>query len=70
MTKKSKCSSGCQFYNQTNIELLRDEALIEIKDVEDLVSAGKETQSCPYYSARAAVKFAQVKINYIVLFLT
>ncbi|XP_077295198.1 ATP-dependent DNA helicase DDX11 [Arctopsyche grandis] len=60
VTKRSKKSSGCPYYNHTNIEHLKDESLIEIKDVEDLVVAGKEVKTCPYYSARAAVTDAQI----------
>lgn len=60
VTKKRKGISQCPFYKQHNIDDLRDSALLDIQDVEDLVNTGKEIGACPYYASRKAAKDAQV----------
>lgn len=59
--KKQRSSvSCCPYYKQQNIEYLKDSALLEVQDVEDLVSSGKEIGACPYYASRKAAEDAQV----------
>lgn len=58
--KKKKGVSCCPFYKQQNIDYLRDSALLEVQDVEDLVSTSKEIAACPYYASRKAAEDAQV----------
>ncbi|XP_076257431.1 putative ATP-dependent DNA helicase DDX11-like protein 8 isoform X1 [Rhynchophorus ferrugineus] len=50
----------CPFYKQTGIEELRDFALNEIHDIEDLVHVGKELSACPYYASRKAAEDAEL----------
>jgi chromosome transmission fidelity protein 1 len=38
----------------------RDSILAVVKDIEDIVVAGKKACVCPYYATRKAVKQAQV----------
>ena len=45
-------SGGCPYNNQSRIEVLRDEAILAIHDIEELVQAGRQTHSCPYYASR------------------
>lgn len=42
------------------MQLLRDEILVEVKDMEQLVALGKEARACPYYGSRFAIPAAQV----------
>lgn len=51
----------CPFYNHKQLQLLRDEVLLEVKDIEQLVALGKEARACPYYGSRFAIPAAQVK---------
>lgn len=44
------------------MELLRDEILLEVKDMEHLVALGKEARACPYYGSRFAIPAAQVSV--------
>lgn len=44
------------------MELLRDEILLEVKDMEQLVALGKEARACPYYGSRFAIPAAQVSV--------
>jgi chromosome transmission fidelity protein 1 len=60
--KKSCGSSGCPYLQQKAVERLRDEALLEVQDVEQLVTVGRKLSACPYYGSRAALRDAQVCI--------
>lgn len=44
------------------VEQLKESALLQIQDVEQLVIAGKKLNACPYYAARSAVADAQVVV--------
>ena len=76
--KKRKAGGGrCPFYKQSTIENLRDQALLKVLDIEELVSHGKKLGACPYYASRHATKDAQIignffgfSIMYLSLFLT
>jgi len=62
-TKKSKSGgSGCPYNKSTGTSMLRDQAVLAIHDIEDLVAAGRKTQSCPYYASRSAVPLAQMVV--------
>ncbi|KAH1026433.1 hypothetical protein HUJ05_000103 [Dendroctonus ponderosae] len=56
--KNSNCQ--CPYYKQSNIEDLRDFALNQVHDIEDLVQVGKEINACPYYASRKAAEDAEV----------
>lgn len=62
VTKRKKSSNSCKclYYKQGPIEEVRDAALAEILDVEDLVTAGRELKGCPYYASRKAAEDGQV----------
>lgn len=60
--KKSCGSSGCPYLQQKAVERFREEALLEVQDVEQLVTVGRKLSACPYYGSRAAVSDAQVCI--------
>lgn len=53
--------AACSFYSYTQLQRLRDEVLVEVKDIEQLVTLGKEAGACPYYASRFAIPAAQVK---------
>ncbi|KAL1505317.1 hypothetical protein ABEB36_004910 [Hypothenemus hampei] len=53
-------NNKCLYYKQTNIEELRDIALNEILDMEDLMEIGKDLKACPYYANRKTVEDAQI----------
>ncbi|KAJ8927462.1 hypothetical protein NQ314_020059 [Rhamnusium bicolor] len=60
MKKQKGNTCRCPYYKQTAIDELRDWALVEVQDVEDLVSSGKELSACPYYASRKAAEDAEV----------
>ncbi|PNF28755.1 ATP-dependent DNA helicase DDX11 [Cryptotermes secundus] len=60
--KKSRGSSGCPYLQQKAVERLQEEALLEVQDVEQLVTIGRKLSACPYYGSRAAVRDAQVVV--------
>ncbi|XP_074663103.1 ATP-dependent DNA helicase DDX11-like [Tubulanus polymorphus] len=58
--KKKKNVGKCPYYKQENIYDLRDNALIEVQDIEQLVKTGKQLKACPYYSTRYGIPAAEV----------
>ncbi|KAJ8733182.1 hypothetical protein PYW08_001480 [Mythimna loreyi] len=57
---KTKSCTACPYYNQTNINRLKERMLVDIMDMEDLVKSGKELKACPYYASRMAMDDAEV----------
>ncbi|NWZ93255.1 DDX11 helicase, partial [Nesospiza acunhae] len=52
----------CPFYSFEQMQFLRDEVLVEVKDIEQLVSLGREIKACPYYGSRFAIPAAQLVV--------
>ncbi|XP_066040310.1 ATP-dependent DNA helicase DDX11 isoform X3 [Chamaea fasciata] len=61
--KKRRVSRAvCPFYSYEQMQFLRDEVLVEVQDIEQLVSLGRETKACPYYGSRFAIPAAQLVV--------
>ncbi|XP_060224227.1 ATP-dependent DNA helicase DDX11 isoform X2 [Meriones unguiculatus] len=60
--RRQKIQTSCPFYNHEQMQLLRDEILLEVKDMEQLVALGKEARACPYYGSRFAIPAAQLVV--------
>ncbi|NWR49880.1 DDX11 helicase, partial [Regulus satrapa] len=61
--KKRRVSRAvCPFYSYEQMQFLCDEILVEVKDIEQLVSLGRETKACPYYGSRFAIPAAQLVV--------
>ncbi|XP_054844360.1 ATP-dependent DNA helicase DDX11 [Eublepharis macularius] len=62
--RKKRCLSqaACPFYSYEHMQFLRDEVLVEVKDIEQLVTLGKEAKACPYYGSRFAIPAAQLVV--------
>ncbi len=60
--QRNKSGSSCPFYKSAAINDLRDQALLEVQDIEQLVNTGLEMKACPYYASRKAVEDAQVVV--------
>ncbi|XP_059833719.1 ATP-dependent DNA helicase DDX11 [Hypanus sabinus] len=60
--RKRKSRVTCPFYSHEQMQFLRDEVLVEVKDIEQLVSLGKEMKACPYYASRYAIPPAQLVV--------
>ena len=67
--KKDKCepkrrkgggTQGCPYYKQDPIQVYKDSVLMEVCDIEQLVSLGKQMKACPYYGTRLAIPDAEV----------
>ncbi|KAM4036597.1 ATP-dependent DNA helicase DDX11 isoform 3-T4 [Anomaloglossus baeobatrachus] len=52
----------CPFYSYDQMQFLRDEILVEVKDIEQLVTRAREVKACPYYASRYAVPAAQLVV--------
>ncbi|XP_062991006.1 ATP-dependent DNA helicase DDX11 [Elgaria multicarinata webbii] len=61
--KKRRVSrTTCPFYSYEHMQFLRDEVLVQVKDIEQLVTLGKEMKACPYYGSRYAIPAAQLVV--------
>uniref|UniRef100_A0A8C0WM15 ATP-dependent DNA helicase DDX11 n=1 Tax=Castor canadensis TaxID=51338 RepID=A0A8C0WM15_CASCN len=60
--RRQESRAACPFYNHEQMQLLRDEILVEVKDMEQLVTLGKEARACPYYGSRFAIPAAQLVV--------
>ncbi|XP_071624934.1 ATP-dependent DNA helicase DDX11 isoform X2 [Heliangelus exortis] len=61
--KKRRVSrTVCPFYSYEQMQFLRDEVLVEVKDIEQLVALGRDTKACPYYGSRYAIPAAQMVV--------
>ncbi|KAM8971856.1 ATP-dependent DNA helicase DDX11 [Pelodytes ibericus] len=60
--KRRKIQVSCPFYSYEQMQFLRDEVLVEVKDIEQLVSMARETKACPYYASRYAIPAAQLVV--------
>ncbi|XP_029455811.1 ATP-dependent DNA helicase DDX11 isoform X2 [Rhinatrema bivittatum] len=60
--QQRKSRTVCPFYSYEQMQFLRDKALVEVKDIEQLVSLGKESKACPYYGSRFAIPAAQLVV--------
>ncbi|XP_069358195.1 ATP-dependent DNA helicase DDX11 isoform X1 [Maniola hyperantus] len=58
-TRTSRCNA-CPYYNQNNITRLKEQLLVDIMDMEDIVKTGKQLKACPYYASRMALDDAEV----------
>ncbi|KAM4678236.1 LOW QUALITY PROTEIN: ATP-dependent DNA helicase DDX11 [Discoglossus pictus] len=52
----------CPYYSYEQMQFLRDETLVEVKDIEQLVSLAREVKACPYYASRFAIPAAQLVV--------
>ncbi|XP_059969159.1 ATP-dependent DNA helicase DDX11 isoform X2 [Mesoplodon densirostris] len=60
--RRLEARATCPFYNHQQLQFLRDEVLVEVKDIEQLVALGKEARACPYYGSRFAIPAAQLVV--------
>ncbi|XP_055136699.2 ATP-dependent DNA helicase DDX11 isoform X6 [Symphalangus syndactylus] len=60
--RRQEKQAACPFYNHEQMGLLRDEALADVKDIEQLLALGKEARACPYYGSRLAIPAAQLVV--------
>ncbi|CAB4010317.1 ATP-dependent DNA helicase DDX11 isoform X1, partial [Paramuricea clavata] len=60
--KKSKSKNGCPYYDHQRLQNYKDLILMEVKDVEELISIGEEVEACPYYGSRYAIPKAELVV--------
>ncbi|XP_048072832.2 ATP-dependent DNA helicase DDX11 isoform X2 [Ursus arctos] len=60
--RRQEHRAACPFYSYEQLHLLRDQVLVGVKDIEQLVALGKEARACPYYGSRFAIPAAQLVV--------
>ncbi|XP_033888563.3 ATP-dependent DNA helicase DDX11 isoform X1 [Acipenser ruthenus] len=52
----------CPFSSPPAMQTLRDQALAQVRDIEQLVTLAKQNRACPYYGGRLAIPAAQLVV--------
>ncbi|XP_077049945.1 ATP-dependent DNA helicase DDX11 isoform X1 [Siphateles boraxobius] len=60
--RRGDAKATCAFSGFESLMAMRDEVLVKVRDVEQLLQHGRETHTCPYYSTRMAIPAAQVVV--------
>uniref|UniRef100_A0A8B9H4E6 DEAD/H (Asp-Glu-Ala-Asp/His) box helicase 11 n=1 Tax=Astyanax mexicanus TaxID=7994 RepID=A0A8B9H4E6_ASTMX len=60
--RRSVAKATCPFTGYEKMMAMRDEVLVKVRDIEQLVQHGRGTHTCPYYSTRLAIPAAQVVV--------
>ncbi|XP_066580100.1 ATP-dependent DNA helicase DDX11 [Amia ocellicauda] len=60
--KRGAAKPVCPFSGHDGLQALRDEALVKVRDIEQLVTLGKKAKACPYYGGRLAIPAAQLVV--------
>ncbi|KAI1882536.1 hypothetical protein AGOR_G00251760 [Albula goreensis] len=60
--RRGAAKAVCPFYKHDGLQALRDEVLVKVRDIEQLVAQGRETKACPYYGGRLAIPAAQLVV--------
>ena len=57
---ENSTKESCIYKNRNLETKFMTNALSQVRDIEELVTLGKKIQTCPYYSTRKAIKYAQI----------
>ena len=63
--KKGSQSGSCEYFKSSAISNLRDQSLLEVQDIEQLVQKGRQMNACPYYARWESSQIQSKKIMYI-----
>jgi len=55
-------SAGCPYNRVNATTILKENALLAIRDIEELVAEGRKNKACPYYASRQALPLAQMVV--------
>ncbi|XP_033762374.1 ATP-dependent DNA helicase DDX11-like [Pecten maximus] len=58
--RRKKRTEKCPYYRQEGMNELKEELLLEVKDMEQIVAKGKEMKSCPFYGTRYGIPLAEI----------
>jgi chromosome transmission fidelity protein 1 len=60
LKKGSDCVGKCPYLTQRGVNELKEDILSSVQDIEEVLNAGKQQDSCSFYASRAAIKEADV----------
>ena len=55
-------SAGCPYNRVNATTVMKEKALLAIRDIEELVGEGRKSKACPYYASRQALPLAQMVV--------
>ncbi|XP_030646577.1 ATP-dependent DNA helicase DDX11 [Chanos chanos] len=60
--RRGVAKATCPFSGYESLMKMRDEVLVKIRDIEQLLEHGRHTHTCPYYATRMAIPAAQLVV--------
>ncbi|XP_033632189.1 ATP-dependent DNA helicase DDX11-like [Asterias rubens] len=60
--RKKTSASGCPFYTAGQMDTFKYRVALQVLDVEQLLSIGKELKACPYYGTRYTIPSAELVV--------
>ncbi|KAJ8313917.1 hypothetical protein KUTeg_008478 [Tegillarca granosa] len=60
--KRKNKGGGCPYYKREAIEDFKDNMLMDILDMEEIVKTGKQMKACPYYGTRFSIPAAELVV--------
>ncbi|KAI4902620.1 hypothetical protein NFI96_032937 [Prochilodus magdalenae] len=60
--RRGVAKATCAFSGYEKLMAMRDEVLVKVRDIEELLQHGRDTHTCPYYSTRMTIPAAQVVV--------
>lgn len=60
--RSTTTNATCPFNKAEAVSNLRDQTLLQVQDIEQLVTNGRKSKACPYYASRGVVKDAQIVV--------
>ncbi|KAL7870974.1 hypothetical protein SRHO_G00084710 [Serrasalmus rhombeus] len=60
--RRGVAKATCAFSGYEKLMAMRDEVLVKVRDIEQLLQHGRETHTCPYYSTRMTIPAAEVVV--------
>ncbi|XP_066541762.1 ATP-dependent DNA helicase DDX11 isoform X2 [Hoplias malabaricus] len=60
--RRGVAKATCPYSGYEKLMAMRDEVLVKVRDIEQLLQHGRDTHTCPYYSTRIAIPAAQLVV--------
>ncbi|XP_021363859.1 ATP-dependent DNA helicase DDX11-like isoform X2 [Mizuhopecten yessoensis] len=58
--RRKKRPEKCPYYRHEGMDELKEELLLEVKDMEQIIAKGKEMKACPFYGTRYGIPLAEI----------
>lgn len=60
--RKIESLTTCPYYNHMRLREFKEHVAVEVQDIEQLVSLGRDLETCPYYGSRFSISQSQLVV--------